>query len=505
MGKLDINGYNTSFKAFTDFAQSEFDAGREKTVVRANDPSNCIGRSITAASTDKVHKWFRSTDDKNANNYTRELFKAAICDMFGSEARIPASVKKAMLMVDYNCGKPLTAKRIIAVKNAIDADGTAKGRAADQALERCENKKDQNKATMTYGILHCVGSIEKICRTANLYAKVKNCTVSQALDEVAKVDSSAYRLMLAGGRLLANTEAFTKGLRIMDAFEAHRVARKENVKEEKLDAYKIAINTVLSVAGDDEILFDLLADDRVFNKIIIDPLVLPRPEMFVKQRMKALKANVDELRTAAKGNERLFKAGVAGLKSFGGNAFDKRMLTKIVNAVAKADVKWTKNLKTNARPIDIHRAIMGFQTMFDKLAKEQRLFAAIGDMGVDAKDSLRNLVLKLVFARVDEAKLENFSNAIHSEAASKLVSTYDNISKRNVFRNDSDRTSPEFSNVTETAKISSSLLKMFATCLDEERGVEANVLNGFHDDYTDERAIDIINDCEAFYEASQDE
>lgn len=39
--------------------------------------------------------------------------------MFGGEAKIPKSVKKAMLLDDYGTGKPLTARRILAVKAAI--------------------------------------------------------------------------------------------------------------------------------------------------------------------------------------------------------------------------------------------------------------------------------------------------------------------------------------------------------------------------------------------------
>jgi hypothetical protein len=38
--------------------------------------------------------------------------------MFGSESRIPENVRKAMLLEDYGQGKPLTARRIMAVKQA---------------------------------------------------------------------------------------------------------------------------------------------------------------------------------------------------------------------------------------------------------------------------------------------------------------------------------------------------------------------------------------------------
>ena len=39
--------------------------------------------------------------------------------MFGGEANVPKSVKSAMRLQDYDQGKPLTARRIIAVRDAI--------------------------------------------------------------------------------------------------------------------------------------------------------------------------------------------------------------------------------------------------------------------------------------------------------------------------------------------------------------------------------------------------
>lgn len=51
----------------------------------------------------------------------RDLFRKSVADVFGGESRIPASVRKAMLLSDYGKGKPLTARRILAVKTAIEA------------------------------------------------------------------------------------------------------------------------------------------------------------------------------------------------------------------------------------------------------------------------------------------------------------------------------------------------------------------------------------------------
>ena len=68
--------------------------------------------------------WTRSGDAKSSNDFARQLFRDSVASMFGGEAKIPESVKKAMVLGDYNSGKPLTARRILAVKAAIDAVGT---------------------------------------------------------------------------------------------------------------------------------------------------------------------------------------------------------------------------------------------------------------------------------------------------------------------------------------------------------------------------------------------
>ena len=112
--KLDQNGYNSVFRDFAKFAQDRLSANDGKASATARyyalDARSIF--AVTDSSTHYVHKWSRSADETTINNRTRDLFKSAIVDMFGSEAKIPASVRKAMLFVDYDEGKPLTARRI---------------------------------------------------------------------------------------------------------------------------------------------------------------------------------------------------------------------------------------------------------------------------------------------------------------------------------------------------------------------------------------------------------
>ena len=140
---LDINGYNDTFRAFTDFAKVMTQSkGGMNSIARVDGGVDITtgalaGRTVTASTTDSIRglfKWFRSPDDQTANNETRKIFRDAINEMFGGDSKIPDSVKDAMKMADYGKGKPLTARRILIVQAAVDAAISAKRADIDQAM-----------------------------------------------------------------------------------------------------------------------------------------------------------------------------------------------------------------------------------------------------------------------------------------------------------------------------------------------------------------------------------
>ena len=145
-----INAVNEQFSRFVSFAQERVQAGKEKAIatkgdVMAHGGTTLEERKITV--TDKID-WvslsiFRGGGAKRANNEVREMFRKAVADMFGGENNIPDKVKEAMLMKDYGCGKPLTARRILAVRdaienlnrgNAFDKTNDPEGKLADKAF-----------------------------------------------------------------------------------------------------------------------------------------------------------------------------------------------------------------------------------------------------------------------------------------------------------------------------------------------------------------------------------
>lgn len=141
---IEIN--NATFNAFVDFAKAQEAAGKQKAVARLDTTvaGPLEGRTITAAKGDWVGIGVgRLRSLKDANNIARDLFKTAVADMFGGEDHIPDSVKDVMKMQDFGKGKPLTARRILAVKAAIDqvAEQFNAGVASNQAKYAEYDKK----------------------------------------------------------------------------------------------------------------------------------------------------------------------------------------------------------------------------------------------------------------------------------------------------------------------------------------------------------------------------
>jgi len=147
MATLDINGYNTAFKTFVDFAQMTHNDGYSSASAKAT----LNGRQLTvsAMSLHETSAVLRKASESAANDATRDVFKYAIIDMFGGMANIPASVKKAMELDDYGHGKPLTARRIMAVKNAIDAEGSMRAKVASQPFSQVVSEAEVAAAAQT--------------------------------------------------------------------------------------------------------------------------------------------------------------------------------------------------------------------------------------------------------------------------------------------------------------------------------------------------------------------
>lgn len=113
---------NAQYAKFVMFAQQQENAATSKTIARVSvgPEAPLAGRDIAVASTDRVAPLWRRSSNRQANDAVRDLFRQSVAAIFGGEERIPQSVRDAMLMKDYGKGRPLTARRIMAVSAAVD-------------------------------------------------------------------------------------------------------------------------------------------------------------------------------------------------------------------------------------------------------------------------------------------------------------------------------------------------------------------------------------------------
>ena len=222
---LDINGYNATFNSFVQFAQQRVDANDAKAIADADVHRQPLGGrrilAVSQARNDSVHNWTRMHDQYVVNDRTRAYFKAAIANIFGGEAMIPESVKKAMALDDYNAGKPLTARRILAVKAAIDAEGSARARAQAQIDAKFGKFESEETRATARADGFTRSEMRKVAKAVNfLRAANPGMSEADAYREVSTPHTKANRLFQYGGNFLKNVANFARGLQLLDDFHA---------------------------------------------------------------------------------------------------------------------------------------------------------------------------------------------------------------------------------------------------------------------------------------------
>lgn len=287
---LDINtGYSSAFKTFVEFAQKTQAAGHSSATAKATLSSRTI--TVSALSLDGTSLMLRSSDETKSNNATRALFKAAIRDMFGGESRIPQAVKDAMELGDYGKGRPLSARRILAVKAAIDRNNAIPiSRASAQAGGAAAFESPEvEEAALALGFTRA--ELPKLARATELYMQYSGemefppKTEMEAMREVAKSGSKAGRLASYGGRFLESAENFKDGMALLDSFanwfadvrefcEGNARNRADADTSTKRDlSYELAVDDT-TVKGLERMIFQDLAADPEANLKETDPETL---------------------------------------------------------------------------------------------------------------------------------------------------------------------------------------------------------------------------------------
>ena len=277
---LDINtGYSSAFKAFVEFAEKTNADGYDSASAKATLSSRTI--TVSPLSLHETSYFLRKGAEEKSNDATRALFRAAIIDMFGGEDKIPENVKDAMRLNDYGHGKPLSARRILSVKAAIDGNNTvAVARAKSQAVtDKFKSPAVEAKAVeMGFSKAELPKLARATARYMEYSAMMENPpkTEMEAMQEIAKPGSKARRLAFYGGKFLESAENFSAGMKLLSSFAVWfndvRGYCKDNPRDrntadsdtKRFMAYDLAVDDN-TVRGLEKVVFQELATNPDIN------------------------------------------------------------------------------------------------------------------------------------------------------------------------------------------------------------------------------------------------
>ena len=275
---LDIQtGYSAEFKTFVEFAQKAHDDGFTSATAKATLSSRVF--TVTNANASNVGWFSRTSGDEAANDVTRARFKAAVIEMFGGESKLPEAVKQAMIMDDYGKGRPLSTRRILSVRDAIEANAdqlVVKRGGAQLKIEDSFQSPEVRAAALGMGFTEA--ELSKIARATRLYLQCEDAPRSEmeAMREVATLGTKANRLAFYGGRFLVNAENFKAGLKLLDSFKtwfddvrAYGQADKGKLENadtpSKLNATTTLYGNEKNVKGLEALVFQDIATDPNFD------------------------------------------------------------------------------------------------------------------------------------------------------------------------------------------------------------------------------------------------
>ena len=467
-----------NYNKFVNFAKTK----NEDTVVRFSGMPSGDYKGALAS-------FARTSDMKTANDQVRDMFRKTIAGLFGGEKFIPEAVRKSMKMEDFGKGRPLTARRINLVKNAIESLGGGKFKDA-ASIARADEAG-------------CGGSLTTLARTSNIYQKATGCTDAEAEAVALDVESNARLLFECGGPVAYDAKKFKKGLDLMD--KATEVVRQglqaKGIDPKEYDSMEFALSldpatgdvtirckdtgrhrfgfewTATLHQPDDSVTTTPFkfknhlqkateaiksslkgyADNEVVDKLIerakddddllyllgygkctfVHGLMLDygnnlRPEADIFKRLDAVRDNIREVREAAKGDTRVIRGLLPQFINFRGDAVKPGVITKMFEEAGKVDFSPLENISSASSPKEFAKAMCAVDKMVNQLADASNAYDGkpMDERGVDDVVSVAGLAFGILFARMGDDKLRALKTAFRSENAAKVAHAFERFHEK---------------------------------------------------------------------------
>ena len=183
------------------------------------------------------------------------------------------------------------------------------------------------------------------------------------------------------------------------------------------------IKDMLAYCGDDFVLKDIVS--RTIKGLCITATAKIRKPDEIKARIDAIRANLEEVRKAAAGNERIEKAGINLLWGMNGKSVPPGLIGKMLKAASAEKTGEFSKLSATSTPQQITKAIIDMREAVENVIRN----AFVKDYleGADEMGPAREFAFSVLIAKYPEAQLKGVKDAFRSETMSKLFTVLDDL------------------------------------------------------------------------------
>ena len=193
---------------------------------------------------------------------------------------------------------------------------------------------------------------------------------------------------------------------------------------------RIVAGLIDKTRGDRELLSLLTAKDgAAARNIAMNGEMVLRSDEEITKRLEALRANVDELRTAAGGDKCVFDIAMGQLKRLGGKALPSGTITQIVDLTAKADVSALKGLSAKSSASALTKAMCAMDRIVTDICGKTQVMKNFGFSMAAEGSTVNSMIMGLVFARMDARSLNGIKATFYSNTTVQVKAALDKLDK----------------------------------------------------------------------------
>ena len=169
--------------------------------------------------------------------------------------------------------------------------------------------------------------------------------------------------------------------------------------------------------------FDVVS--RTIRGLCITATATMRTHDEIKARIDAIRANLEEVRKAAAGNERIEKAGINLLWGMNGKSVPPGLIGKMLKAASAEKTGEFSKLSATSTPQQITKAVIDMREAVENVIRN----AFVKDYleGADEMGPAREFAFSVLVAKYPEAQLKGVKDAFRSETMSKLFTVLDDL------------------------------------------------------------------------------